>query len=273
MSKHKNLGLLALAVLAYLLSGCAVSYRANSRFQEQAQQIRTVAILPLEVKVYQIDAGGVREEIAEWSAQARNNVVTALENELHAKMEIVVKVVNEESLAEEKTRLEETRALYDAVSAMILLHTYPDSNFRGHFFQEKLKNFDYSLGTEVGGLVKGADALLFLDAQDHVWTAGRQALQALGVILAVGAGVATGVATGAGGLMSLIIPVPVMSGGTVVRTALVDSRTGDILWINVVGSGAGKDLREPASAREMVGQLFKDFPATYGHQPKEQESR
>ena len=61
--------------------------------------------------------------------------------------------------------------------------------------------------------------------------------------------------------MSLIIPVPVMSGGTVVRAALIDSRTGDILWINVVGSGAGKDLREPASAREMVGQLFKDFPA------------
>ena len=58
MSKHKNLGLLALAVLAYLLSGCAVSYRANSRFQEQAPQIRTVAILPLEVKVYQIDAAG-----------------------------------------------------------------------------------------------------------------------------------------------------------------------------------------------------------------------
>lgn len=36
------------------------------------------------------------------------------------------------------------------------------------------------------------EALLFLDAEDHVWTAGRQALQALGVILGVEAGVATG---------------------------------------------------------------------------------
>lgn len=271
MSKYKNLGLLALAAVAYLLSGCAVSvtYRANSRFQEQAQQIRTVAILPSEVKVYQIDVDGVRE-IAEWSAQARNNVVTALENELRAKMKTVVKVVSEESLAEEKTRLEETRALYDAVSAMILLHTNPD--FRRRFFEEKLKNFDYSLGTEVGSLAKGADALLFFYAQDHVWTAGRQALQALGVILSVGALIATGPFFG--GLMTLLfIPVPAVSGETGVRAALVDSGTGDILWINAVGSGAGTDLRDPASARAIVSKLFKDFPVSYDRQPKGEESR
>jgi hypothetical protein len=267
MSKHKDL--LALAAMAYLLSGCAVSYRANSRFQEQAQQIRTVAILPSEVKVYQIDADGVREEIAEWSAQARSNVVTALENELRAKMKTVVKVVGEETLAEEKTRLEETRALYDAVSAMILLHTYPDTNVRGHFFEEKLKNFDYSLGTEVGSLANGADALLFFDAQDHVWTAGRQAVQALGVILYFGAGVAA-----RGWLPVFINPTIVwMSGGTGVRAALVDSGTGDVLWINAVGSGAGKDLRDPASARTMVSELFKDFPVNYDRSRKEQELR
>ena len=264
MSKRKNLGLLALAAAAYLLSGCAVSYRANSRFREQAQQIRTVAILPSEVKVYQIDADGVREEIAEWSAQARTNVVAALENELRAKMKTMVKVVSEEALAEEKTRLEETRALYDAVSAMILLHTYPDTNIRGHFFEEKLKNFDYSLGAEVGGLAKGADALLFFQAQDHVWTAGRQAMQTLGVIL--------GIVATQGWLPVLIGPPIVLSGGTGVRAALVDSGTGDILWINAVGSGAGTDLRDPASAIAMVGELFKDFPVSYD-QPKGQESR
>jgi hypothetical protein len=63
-----------------------------------------------------------------------------------------------------------------------------------------------------------------------------------------------------------------MSGGTNVKASLVDRRTRDILWINVVGAGAGKDLRDPANAREIVGQLFKDYPGTYGLQPKE-ESR
>jgi hypothetical protein len=261
MSKHKNVELLALAAWAYLLSGCvpaAVSYRANPRLQQQSQQIHTVSLLPPKVKVYQIDAGGVREEITEWSIQAQTNVVSALDNQLRTNMKTEVKIVSEESLIEEKERAEDTRALYGAVSAMILLHTYPNPNSPGHFFEEKLNNFDYSLGTEVGGLAKGAEALLFLDAQDHVWTAGRQALQALGVILGVGAGVATGV-----------VIIPVMSGGTNVKAALVDGRTGDVLWINAVGSGAGKDLRDWASASEMVGQLFKDFPATYGLQPKE----
>jgi hypothetical protein len=288
MSKYKNIGLLALAAaLAYLLSGCSMPPppsdsliielgRTNSRFLEQAQQIRTVAILPSEVKVYQVPAVGVREEIAEWSAQARTNVVTALENELRAKMKTVVKVVSEESLAEEKTRLEETRALYDAVLAMILLHTNPD--FRRHFFEEKLKNFDYSLGAEVGGLANGADALLFFYAQDHVWTAGRKALQGLAYSWYIVAGVVTlGMPIGLyeiGKLYELPLSIiPVMIGGSGVRAAVVDSGTGDILWINAVGSGAGTDLRDPASARAMVSELFKDFPVSYDRQPKGQESR
>jgi hypothetical protein len=65
-------------------------------------------------------------------------------------------------------------------------------------------------------------------------------------------------------LYELPIPIiPVMIGGSGVRAALVDSATGDILWINAVGSGAGTDLRDPASAKAMVSELFKDFPVSY----------
>ena len=106
---------------------------------------------------------------------------------------------------------------------------------------------------------KGADAVLFFQAQDHVWTAGRQAMQVLGVILYMGAGVAAH-----GWLPVFINPlIIVMGGGSGVRAALVDSATGDILWINAVGSGAGTDLRDPTSARAMVSELFKDFPVSY----------
>src|SRR5215467_12055612 len=262
MSKYKNLVLLG--GLVFLLSGCApaVSYRANPRFQEQARQMHTIAILPSKVRVYQIDAGGAREEIAEWSAQAQSNVIFALENELRTKMKAAVKVVSEESLVEEKPRFQETRALYDAVSTMISLHTYPNPNNPSLFFEEKQKNFDYSLGSEVGSLANGAEALLFFNAEDHVWTGGRQALQALGVILGVGVTV-----------MSPPGPViPRMSGGTAVKAALIDSATGDILWINAVGAGAGKDLRDSASASAMVSELFKDFPLSYGSGTNEQES-
>ena len=254
MAKHKNIRLLALAVLACLFSGCTVSYRANSRFQEQAKPIRTIAILPSEVRVYKIDVNEVREEIAEWSVQARNNVVAAFENELHAKMKTVVKVVSEDSLAEKKQLLEDTRALYAAVSAMISLHTYPIPNFSSLRFDDKVRNFDYSLGTEVGSLGNGADALLFFYAEDHVWTAGRKRLQTLAIILGIGVGVATGV-----------FIIPQLGGGTGMRAELIDGHTGDILWMNAVGSRTGKDLRDPASARAMVNELFKDFPVSYDH--------
>ena len=284
MSRHKNLGLLALAALVYFLSGCVPLpsdslielERTNSRFHGQAQQIRTIAILPSEVKVYQIDASDVREEIAEWSAQARTNVVTALENELRAKLKTVVKFVSEESLGEKKTRLEETRALYDAVLAMILLHTNPD--FPRHFFEEKVKNFDYSLGTEVASLANGADALLFFYAQDYVGTTGRQEVRAVKKIGYWGGVLYLGVPFFAEErdrrYDSLRPPsIPAMISGTGVRVALIDSGTGDILWINAVGSGAGTDLRDPASARAMVSELFKGFPVSYDRQPKGQESR
>ena len=265
MFKYEITDIFVLGVVACLISGCVpagLSYRASPRFLEQAPRIYTVAVLPSEIKVYQIDVGSVREEIAEWSAQARMNIAAALEKELSGKLKATAKFLDEESLAEEKERLEDTRALYSAVSAMILIHTYPNPNFPSHLFGEKLKNFDYSLGREVESLAPGADALLLLEAEDHIWTAGRQALQALGVILGIGAAVGTGV-----------VAIPQLGGGTRIRAALVDNDTGDILWINAVGAGAGKDLRDPASASEMVSQLFMDFPTSHDRQPKEEESR
>jgi hypothetical protein len=251
--------LIVICTVAYLTSGCApaVSYRANPRFTEQAQHMRTVVLLPPKIKVYQIDAGGVRQEIETWSSQARNHILTAVDKELRTRLQARMDTVDEKSLAEDEA-WEDTRALYDAVSAMILLHTYQNPNFPNHFFEEKLKNFDYSLGNEVSTLAKEAEALLLLDAEDHEWTGGRQALQALGIILGLGAAAATGV-----------VAIPHLGGGTSVRAALVDSRTGDILWINAVGAGAGTHLKDPASASEMVTQLFKDFPGTHERQTPE----
>jgi hypothetical protein len=238
--------------IALLLSGCAataVPYRVNPHFAERSRQMRTTVIVPPKIKVYRLDAGGVREEIEEWSTQARNNIVTAVNKELNATTRTTLELLAEESLAENRT-WEETRALYDAVSAMIFLHTYSDPRNPNHFFEEKIKNFDYSLGSDVGQLANKGQALLFLDAEDHEWTGGRQALQALGVIVGIGAAVATGV-----------VIIPGLGGGTSLRAALVDAATGDILWINGVSAGAGTHLKDPASASEMVARLFKDFPS------------
>jgi hypothetical protein len=250
MRKFTILHVLVLATAAYWLSACATTatYRVNPRLAQQARKIHSVALLPTEIKVYQIDAGGVREEIEAWSAQARNNVIRAVEQTLRTRMNAAVKIVTDEALGEEMPRLRDTRALYSAVSAMIFLHTVPNPNSPSHFFEEKLKKFDYSLGSDVQNLAPEQDALLLLDAEDHVWTGGRQVLQALGVILGIGAAVATGA-----------VVIPQLGGGASISAALVDSHTGDILWINTVASGAGKDLRDSVGATELVVELFKDL--------------
>jgi hypothetical protein len=251
MPKLKSVGFLLLTA-ALLISGCAatqVSYRTNPQFRERSREMHAAVVLPPKIKVYQIDAGGIREEIETWSREARNNILTAVQKELSTRMTATLDVLTEDSLAESKT-WPETRALYDAVSAMVFLHTYSDARHPNHVFEEKLTNFDYSLGPEVSALAPGAHAFLFLDAEDHEWTGGRKALQTLGVIAAVGAGVATGV---------MIIP-RLGGAGTSIRAALIDARTGDILWINGVTGGAGAHIKDPASASELVARLFKDFP-------------
>lgn len=261
MTTRLKHGVKLLALVLFLTSACApaVSYRAHPSLPVQAQRIRTVALLPPEVKVYQIDAGGIREEFAEWSDQARKNIISALESELRARTGMALKVVAEESLGQEKARLKNTRALFDAVGTSILLHTYHPS--RNYIFEEKLTNFDYSLGSEVSNLTKEGEAQLLLIGNDHVWTGGRQALQAMGVLLGIGAGVATGV-----------VIIPRLGGGTSLSAALVNSSTGEILWFNTTASGGGKDLRDPASAMTVVQELFKDFPIGHGPKPSEEKS-
>ena len=99
--------------------------------------------------------------------------------------------------------------------------------------------------------------MLLVDAEDHIWTGGRVALQTLGVILGIGAGVATGV-----------VIIPQLSGGTFVKASLVDSETGDVLWFNVAGAGAGTDLRDAASATKMIEDLFRNFPPSHDQAAK-----
>jgi hypothetical protein len=254
---HNRLALLTLLVAPCLLSACVTTetYRVNPRFRQQSERIQTVTVLPADVKVYQIDAGGIREPMEEWCSQAKNNILRAVENQLSTKMRTIVDVLTEELLDEKKSHWEETRALYSAVSAMVFLHTYQNPNIPNHYFAEKLKNFDYSLGSDVQSLAPGASMLLFLEAEDHIWTGGRRALQGLGALLGIAAGVATGV-----------VIIPYMGGGTTIQAALVDSATGDLLWINAVRAGAGTDLRDATSATNMVNDLFKDFPPAHESQ-------
>jgi len=113
-----------------------------------------------------------------------------------------------------------------------------------HAFPEKISNFDYSLGTEVNKLAGQADALLVIRANDHISDRGPQGV--------------------AGDRRDSRRPGRsrdgAVGGATLASTALVDARSGSLLWYNLVFSSGGYDLRDSTSAHELVKALLVDFP-------------
>lgn len=236
--------LLKLLMIFSIFAGCATapSFRSNPQLSEKIKTTKRIVVIPLKTDVYQITAGGVNEKMDEWTMQAKQNVMTAIHDELKTKPLLFIKPFEELLLSsEKKANLDETSALYDAVSSSILFHTYGQPPNQ---FPDKIKNFDYSLGPEIKELVGDVDAVVFVSCVDHIATAGRKAVQAGSMIL--------------GALVGVSI-TPNM-GITSVSIALVEADSGFILWYNVHSSGGDHDLRDPINTNTLVKQLLKDLP-------------
>jgi len=233
----------ALFIVALVVGGCAVPlYRAHPDMEKRAKTIRTVVVLPPRIDVFQISAGGLREKMDEWSIQGRKNIAAAIEEELKGRARIQVRSLENPLPREVESNVEETYALFDAVETSVLLHTYGPPE---HRFEEKIRNFDYTLGKEVQGLRRAkADVLILVRGVDHISSGGQKAVQAVGVL----AGLAMGTWSGVSG------------GITAAAVALVDAQTGAVLWYNRAWSDGGYDLRDPAGAASFVKVLMDGFP-------------
>ena len=271
-SKANNLPMIGLCMLILAIAtGCAPSLRdivrsmqptvrAHPQLQQKLASIKTVAIMPPGATVYQI-AGGVMDEE---TAAARATLATAIGQQLGRDAGVIftpfpapsvgLDASRDRAAARLATELEDTQALFEAVSASIVSHTYKHregalSDWR---FVEKLKNFDYSLGPDVQQFAKlaNADALLFASAYDGRYSAGTKALAGV-VVLALFLptfGRSTELLTGLGG-------------STMLSAALVDATTGELLWFNVAGLyGGGYSLTDPFSVTDLTAQILRDFP-------------
>ncbi len=225
------------------LSGCvAANYRAHPTLPDRAKDLKTITMLPPRIDVYQIGAGGVLEKIDEWSKQGTNNVIAGINGRLNQKSGLRLNIISSDELPKElEAEIEQTHALFDAVNDSILRHTYGPPVQR---FEEKITNFDYSLGQEMQKLARGDDAVLLIRGIDHISSEGRIALQTTAMLVAAAFGVA-------------LIP---RGGVTALSIALVDGKTGVVLWYIFARSEGGHDLRKPDSASSLVEQLLTEFP-------------
>jgi len=252
---------LCLLVLA-IVAGCAPArFRANPQLQEKVHSIKTVAIMPPSIKLYALSIGGNTQLMDEPTAPAEQIVAATIEKELERHAGVVFKpfpsptaiLATSSDLAAVglKDELQDTQALFEAVSASVILHTYKPEDAPDQRFPEKLKNFDYSLGPEVQRLAKlaNADVLLFISGVDHISTGGRKAVMS-GVALLCTAGFLVNPIQAAMCLASL-------SGRAILRAALVDATTGALLWYNI---GSGVSLTSLDQATDLAEQVFQDFP-------------
>ncbi len=273
--------MLTLAIMA----GCAPSLRdivramaptvrANPQLQEKLASIKTVAIMPPGATVYEIAVGGATQVMEEETAAARPILATAIEQELGRDARVVftpfpaqaagLDASLDPTAARLTADLEDTQALFEAVSASIVLHTYKHregalSDWR---FAEKLTNFDYSLGPDVQQFAKlaNADGLLFISGVDQRLSGGHKTL--IGVVV-----LALFLPTFGRSIMAL----PALVGPTALSAALVDATTGALLWYNVAGLHGGmRSLTNPDSVTDLTAQVFKDFPL--GTRPTRKES-
>jgi hypothetical protein len=243
---HGGIRVAALAAVVLLLAGCVSTpewyrryqqpYRAHPELDRRARTVRTIGLLPPDIKIYELSAGGVAELRDEWSAAGRDAVVQGL-TETFSGRGITMKPLAIDK--DQQRAVEDVTVLYRAVSSSIIEHTY-----KQYPFQTKLEHFEYSVGSLDALLQKTqADAVVIVYGVDEISTNGRKALRGVGLVL--------GAVTGQ--------PV-VSSGMTALNIALVD-RSGAVLWYKIAGDSGGFDLRDGKSAKAFVQRLVADFPA------------
>ena len=228
-----RLVLIAASVVA--LSACAPMgvQRQADQLTREAGKEPTVVVMPLDVELSELTAGGVEEPRAEWTQAALKNMRSALEEAArNYKVKLVDYQPQRGTLEDRATSLELLK-LHRAVGGAALVHYY----FPERRLPSKGDKFDWSLGPSVAAIARSqaADYALFLFVRDRYASAGRVAVMVVAALM--GAGV---------------------SGGSQVGFAsLVDLRTGNIVWFNRLARASG-DLRTPEAAAETVKVLVSD---------------
>ena len=235
-----------LALVASLASSACVQTRqfADVQFTPPQGDYKLLVLRP-DVTVGSLTTGGMVEARADWTEQARANVIAALRAQQAGrggKLEILERRSQLKGISEQEVA--DFERLFYAVGQSIVLHKY-----LGDYLPTKRgKGLDYTLGEDAVrlGQKTGYDYALFLHAEDQVASGGRIALGVLGL-----AGCVVGFcAPNIGGQQQLDY------------ASLVDLKTGEVVWFNVVRAGSEVpgikfgDIRTPEGSAQMVERLL-----------------
>lgn len=206
----------------------------------------SVIVMPADVQLVELTAGGLEEPNAQWTADATGYIHDSLKSSFDD-LGLTYQVLNLDALSEqERLKEEELGKLHRAVGSSIIVHRFLQViQMRGSVLvQPRLpvmgNDFDFSLGDQVSVIREhsGADYALFLFVKDQYSSAGRVALNVVAALLGA----------------------PVRGGTQVGYASLVDLRSGELVWFNLLARQTG-DLRKAETAPETVAELLSNFPS------------
>jgi hypothetical protein len=226
------------------LAGCVSTRQVADVEFEPPQGDYSLIVMRPDVQVGMVTTGGLVEPRADWTEQARANLIRAL--------------TEQQAGRGGRTRVLETRegiqgVSADAVADLERLHSAVGSSIALHKYlgytlpSKRRQGLDWTLGEDAVkfGRATGMDYALFLHAEDSHASTGRTALQVLGI-----AGCIIGFCAPQGG------------GGQSAYASLVDLRTGEVVWFNVLQTSSQLpgvtfgDIRSPEGAAQMVDRLL-----------------
>jgi hypothetical protein len=235
---------LALA-LSVSLSGCVQTKQyADVQFTVPQGDYKLLVLRP-DVTVGSLTTGGMVEPRADWTEQARANIIAALRAQQAARGGNITIVEHRNELPNvPEQELADVERLNYVVDESIVQHKY-----LGDYLPTKRgRGLDWTLGADAVklGQKSGYDYALFLHAEDSVASTGRIALGVLGL-----AGCVVGFcAPNVGGAEQLDY------------ASLVDLKTGEVVWFNVVDASSQVpgikfgELRTPEGAAQMIERLL-----------------
>lgn len=223
---------LALAALV-VLSACATSAPKTftGEFTHPPANSRVLVMTP-DVQLAVLTAAGLQEPREDWSHSGRDNLAASVAAHIQSKG-------HAPSALDPATAMEgrsgQIIRLHDAVGTSILA-----INYLGVNVPTRRQNFIWTLGEGVQELAAAheADYALFITARGSYASAGRTAAVVGMAILGVG------------------LPM----GGQQAFASLVDLRTGNVIWFNVVTAAPGEDMRTTDGATDLAQRLMQEAP-------------
>jgi len=241
----RKLGLALALTLGASLSACVETRQyADVQFTPPEGDYKLLVLRP-DVTVGSITTGGMIEPRADWTDQARASIVGALRAQQAARGGHLLIIEHRNEIpGVSPDQLADVERLNAAVDESIVEHKY-----LGDYLPTKRgRGLDWTLGSDAVelGRKSGYDYALFLHAEDQVASTGRIVLGVLGA---------------AGCIVGFCAPN--IGGATQLDYAsLVDLKTGEVVWFNVVRAGSEVpgikfgDLRTPQGAAQMVERLL-----------------